>query len=126
MNVLLPVLRRPTMASFMRTSLGGVSSCSASGRRCAIELEQLVLAAILLGADADELSRAELVELGRLRIESRRVALVGDADDRLVDVAQAFGDFLVERREPARPSTTKRMTCGLIDGDLDLPFDLRR
>src|SRR5205807_8849781 len=39
------------------------------------QAEQLVAVALLLGADADQLAAAELVELGRLRVEVRLVAL---------------------------------------------------
>ena len=66
------------------------------------QVEQLVAVAVLLGADADQLAAAELVELGGLRVELGRVALVGDADDRLVDVAQPAGDLLVERHRRRR------------------------
>ena len=96
MNVLLPVLRRPTMASFMATSRGRPASSSAGARRCHA-IEQLLLAAVLLGADGEQLAVAELEELGGVRLQFGCVALVGDADDRLVDAAQAVGDLLVER-----------------------------
>ena len=51
MNVLLPVLRRPTMASFIATWPAAVSSSPAAGQQFADALEQLVLAAVLHGAD---------------------------------------------------------------------------
>ncbi len=75
MKVLLPALRRPTMASF---------SASSGARRGFVErprgnvfddaVEQLVFAAVLLGADAGDVAEAELVELRRLRDEVGGVA----------------------------------------------------
>ena len=58
------------------------------------------------------------------RFQLERVALVGDADDRLVDGAQPLGDFLVERRQAGAGIDDEQDDVGLVDGDLDLPFDV--
>ena len=88
------------------------------------EVEQLVAAAVLQGADADQLAAAELVELGRLRFEGRRVALVGDANDRFCHITQTAGHFLVQRRRAGAGVHDEQEDVGLVDGGLDLAFDV--
>src|SRR5262249_61461877 len=65
------------------------------------QLEQVVPAPVLLGTDADEFAAAKLIELGSLWLQLRRIALIGDQDDRLGDVAKPAGHLLVERHETA-------------------------
>ena len=123
MKVLLPVLRRPTMASFSTASFG-VSSPSGSGSRCRISFRSGSLLRFCWALTQSTLLLAELVKLGRLRIDIIGIALVGEAEDRFADVPQPFGDFLVERRQPSPAIDHEEDHVGLVDGNLDLPFDV--
>ena len=77
MNVLLPTLRRPTMASLSATSPGGrLAGVRRQFRKDRVE--QLGLAALLLGADRNRFAVAELEELADLLTELFRVGLVRD------------------------------------------------
>ena len=116
MKVLLPVLRRPTMASLRAT---GLSAFSASPRFLGRQpfgnqLQQQVAVAVLLGTDQHQLAAAELVELGRWRLDLRRVALVGDTQDRLGDVTQPGHHFLVERRDAVAGIDDEQDNAGLV------------
>ncbi len=88
--------------------------------------EEPVLAPVLLGADIVDWAEAELVELGGLRLDRRRVALVGDHDDRLVDVPQPDRHRVVEWGDAAAAVHNKEDDVRLLDGDLDLVLDLGR
>ena len=79
-NVLLPTLRRPTMASFITPSRRRRAGRSSAGSS-STAVQQRVPAAILRGAGAHHLA-AELVEFVGLAVQPGVVGLVGHADDR--------------------------------------------
>ncbi len=123
-NVLLPTLRRPTMATFIT----GSSTDSSSERR-GQPLQDHVAAVLadsgrLWCCTPDQLAAPQPVELVGLRVELFRVGLVGHADDRLVDVPQPLGHLLVQRHEPVAVSTTNRITSAESMADRDLLLDL--
>ena len=86
-------------------------------------LQQLVLAAALLGADADHLA-AELVELVGLAFQSGVVGLVGHADHRRLHVAEPLGNLAVQRRDAVAGIDDKEDHRGRVDGRLDLLLDV--
>src|SRR5262249_11132278 len=88
------------------------------------EVEQLLLAAVLVGADANQLGPADLVELGGLWLQGRGVAFVGDQDDRFSHVAQPAGNLLVERHQAGADVNHEEDNGSLVEGGLDLAFDL--
>ena len=97
-NVLLPTLRRPTMAtriSGSRPDRPRPPSRGAARRRC--DQQGMFLAAVLERADLHRHAVAELAELVGLVVEGLVVGLVGDAEDRRVEVPQPLGDLLVHR-----------------------------
>ena len=98
------------------------------GRRAAspaIGVEQLRLAAVLLGADAQTARRSRACRTRRpVRPSFVGVGLVGDADDRLVERAQPLGDLLVERHDAVADVDDEEDDGGRVDGELDLPLDV--
>src|SRR3977135_3669323 len=124
MNVLLPVLRRPTMASFIAGSRGAPSPPARRGGTAAPQRgglgQQLVAVAVLAGADAQHAPLAELVKLGGLGIQFRRVALVRHQQERLVDVPQLFDDFLIQWRDAGPAVHDEDEDVGLVEGVLNL------
>ena len=85
-------------------------------------LQQFVLAAAFLGADADHLA-AELVELVGLAFQPGVVGLVGHADHRHLDVAEPLGHLAVQRRHAFAGIDDKQDHRGRVDGRLDLLLD---
>ncbi len=75
-------------------------------------------------ADAEQGLESQSEELVRLRIQRQIVCLVGDANDRLVDVSQSSRDFLVQGQEPRSAIDHEQHHVGLAQTDLDLGFDM--
>src|SRR5205807_6477221 len=88
------------------------------------QVDQFRHAALLQGTDTHQLAAAEFVKLRRLGVQVGRVALVGDTDDRLRDIAQPAGDLFVERRHTAACVHHEQDHMRLVDGSLDLLLDL--
>ena len=122
-SVLLPTLRRPTIATFMTASSGASSSGTVAGSFSRMAFSSSVLAAVLLRADADQLP-PQLVELVGLRVQRRGVGLVGHADHRHVDVAEPLGHLLVQRRQTGPRVDHQEDQVGRVDGRLDLALDV--
>jgi hypothetical protein len=66
------------------------------------------------------------MEFRRLRIKLRGVALIGNAQNWLRNAAQSLGHFLVERSQTRAGIHDQENQLCLINGGLDLPFDVRR
>ena len=126
MNVLLPTLRRPTIATFISGSVPPSAASSSSRRRQLRDdhVEQHGPIAILHRADAERLARAEPVELVGLHVEVLVVGLVGDQNDRHVHRAQAAGDVLIERQHALAGVDDEQDHVGRVDGQVDLVFDV--
>ncbi len=124
-KVLLPVLRRPTMATFISASGGSVFSVSLRlGQAFDDHVEQLLVIPILPRAGADQLALAELVKFVGLGVELRVVGLVGHAKNRHVDVPQPAGHFFVERHQTVARIDYEQNHRGRFDRRVDLIFDV--
>src|SRR5262249_52308155 len=85
-------------------------------------LKQLLFAAVLHGAEGSYLAIAEPEEIGGVRFQLHRVALVGDADDGLAGAAQALGDHFVQRGDAVAGIDQKQNDGRLVNGEFDLLF----
>ncbi len=124
-NVLLPTLRRPTMATFISGS--PISSGFSVERRRKMRhdhVQQHRPIAILDGADAERLAAAEPVELVGLAVERFGIGLVGQQDDRALHGAEPLGDVLVERQHPLAGVDDEQDHGGRIDRQGDLVLDV--
>ena len=125
-NVLLPVLRRPTMATFITGSSATSRSLPSGGGQSLDDRLQAARrgcdsAVVLM---ADQLAAAELVELVGLGVELAVVGLVGHADDRHVDVAQPSATSWSSGIRPVAGIDDEQDDVGRVDGRVDLLFDL--
>ncbi len=109
MNVLLPVLRRPTMASFSAAFFGAASSASGGRQSFADQVEQLVPVAVLLALTQTSLP-SRLVELGGLRVDLRVSHLLATQTIGLLMYRSRRATSSSSGTTPARPSTTNSMT----------------
>ena len=100
MNVLLPTLRRPTMASFSADFAGRRPRRCPAGSFARMASNSSVLAELLIGADGERLAVAQPEELADLLGEFLGIGLVRDEDDRLLYRAEPIRDLLVERHDP--------------------------
>ena len=78
----------------------------------------------MLGADADRMIEAEPREFGVEIAMFVRVHFVDDEDDRLVDAAQAAGEFGIDRREAILAIDDEEDHLRGLQGQLDLGVDL--
>ena len=126
MNVLLPTLRRPTIATFISGSVAAFFGLVVERRRQLRDdhVQQHGPVAILQRADAQRLAGAETVELVGLRIDPFVVGLVGDQNDRHLHRSQPAGDFLVERQHAFAGVDDEQNHVGRVDRQVDLVFDV--
>ncbi len=97
----------------------------AVGRRKVIddEVGQVARVAAVLCADGDGGVEAEGVELDRIGLAGRIVALVDDEDHRGLGAAQAIGHLVVQGRQPGVGIDDEQDEVRLLDGDAGLVLD---
>ena len=123
-KVLLPMFRRPTMATFMSGSAGGSSSISSGGgSRSTMAADNSSRPHVIHGADRQHLA-AETIELGGLLGPGRRLGLVGHAHHGGLHVAEPLVDLLVQRRDSVAAIHDEHDHVGQVDARLDLVLDL--
>ncbi len=122
MKVDLPVLGRPTTAIFITASAGGAAW--ACGSISSMQLQELLLVAVLLRRDVDRLAPAELVELAAPLVELGVSALFITRMTGVFGVAEPLGDLLVQRHHAVADVDDEEDQVGLVHRGLDLPLDV--